>query len=97
MKRVTTIAVAVGLALGAAVVTAQPYGYCMGGGPGMMMGGGMGPGMMGQGGQGRGYGCPGIGWDGQGQAPAAQIDAAKAKEISQTYAEKATTDPNTTR
>lgn len=49
MKRVTTIAVAVGLALGAAVVSAQPfgYGYGMGGGPGMMMGGGMGPGMMG--------------------------------------------------
>jgi Spy/CpxP family protein refolding chaperone len=44
MKRVTTIAVAVGLALGAAVVTAQPYGYGMGGG---MMGGGMGPGTMG--------------------------------------------------
>jgi Spy/CpxP family protein refolding chaperone len=54
MKRVTTIAVAVGLALGAAVVSAQPfgYGYGMGGGPGMMMGGGMGPGMMG----GYGYG-----------------------------------------
>jgi Spy/CpxP family protein refolding chaperone len=52
MRRVTTIVVAVGLALGAAVVTAQPYGYgmgggMMGGGPGMMMGGGMGPGMAG--------------------------------------------------
>lgn len=47
MKRATTIAVAVGLALGlgAAVVGAQPYGYgmgggMMGGGPGFMMGGG---------------------------------------------------------
>ena len=47
MKRVTTIAVAVGLAFGAAVVIAQPYGAMMGGGPGMMMGGGMGSGMMG--------------------------------------------------
>jgi len=47
MKRVTTIAVAVGLALGAAVVIAQPYGMGGGMGPGMMGGGGMGPGMMG--------------------------------------------------
>jgi len=57
MKRVTTIAIAVGLALalGAAVVIAQPYGMGGGMGGGMMgrgmgpgmMGGGMGPGMMG--------------------------------------------------
>lgn len=59
MKRVTGIAVAVGLALGlgAAAVLAQPYGMgMMGGGPGMMMGGGMmGGGMMGGGMMGGGY------------------------------------------
>ena len=69
MKRITKIAVAVGaaltLGLGAAAVSAQPFGYGMG--PGMMggysqgygPGYGMGPGMMG--GYGPGYG---MGWGG---------------------------------
>ena len=65
MKRITRIAVAVGaaltLGLGAAAVSAQPFGYGMG--PGMMggygPGYGMGPGMMG------GYGPRnGMGWAG---------------------------------
>jgi hypothetical protein len=65
MKRITKIAVAVGaaltLGLGAAAVSAQPFGYGMG--PGMMggygPGYGMGPGMMG------GYGPRnGMGWGG---------------------------------
>ena len=49
MKRATKLAVAVGLALGlgAAVVTAQPYGMGWGGGYGPMHGYGYGPGMMG--------------------------------------------------
>ena len=65
MKRITKIAVAAGaalaLGLGAAAVSAQPFGYGMG--PGMMggygPGYGMGPGMMG--GYGPGYG---MGWGG---------------------------------
>lgn len=71
MKRVTKLAVAVGLALGlgTAVVVAQPYGMGWGGGmmggwggPGYMHGyGGYGPGMMGWG----GYG-PHMGWGGYG-------------------------------
>jgi hypothetical protein len=48
----------------------------------------MGQGMMGQGWQGGGYGCPGMGGYGQGQAPVSQIDPARAKEISQTYADQ---------
>jgi len=52
MKRIAGIAVAVALALGTAVVVAQPYGMGGGMGGGMMgggagMGGGMGGGMMG--------------------------------------------------
>lgn len=54
MKRIAGIAVAVALALGTAVVVAQPYGMgggmgggMMGGGAGMMGGGMMGGGMMG--------------------------------------------------
>ena len=77
MKRITKIAVALGaaltLGLGAAAVSAQPYGYGMGpgmmggygpgygAGPGYGPGYGMGPGMMG--GYGPGYGR-GPGWMG---------------------------------
>lgn len=57
-------------------------------GPGMMGPGMMGPGMMGQGWQGGAYGCPGMGWYGQGQAPAAQISPDNAKQVAQQYADQ---------
>lgn len=90
MKRWVGAVAVVGLvALFAGVAFAQMgWGY----GPGMMgpgMGWGqMGPGMMGPGmmGQGGAYGCPGMGWYGQGQAPASQVGPDNAKEIAQTYA-----------
>jgi hypothetical protein len=57
-------------------------------GPGMMGPGMMGSGMMGPGWQGGAYGCPGMAWSGQGQAPAAQISPDNAREIAQNYAKQ---------
>lgn len=96
MKRILTVAIAVGVVgLAAGVALAYmggPMGAGMGGGRmgyGMMGGGMMGPGMMG-GGPGP-AGCPGMagmaGTPGAAPAPA-QIGEDKAKELAQGYADK---------
>ena len=79
-------AVAVLVLLGGVAFAQMGWGY----GPGMMgMGPGMmGPGMMGQGWQGSGSPCGGMGWYGQGQAPAAQMSPDNAKQTAQQYADQ---------